>query len=257
MAEAILRGLLATKAYKPGEIVVSDASSARLTTLSKGYGVATVPSNRQAAEAASAVVIAVKPGQVAGVLAECADTLHGKLVISIAAGVSLTSLADCAPGARIVRVMPNTPALVGQGMSVLCAAKGVTQKEMKTAKDIFAAVGRTEILTDEGLMDAVTGLSGSGPAFAYLFIEALADGGVAAGLSRDMAKQLAAQTLIGAGVMALESGEHTGELKDRVTSPGGTTIAGVFALETGGFRGVVMSAVKAAAKRSRELGEKK
>jgi pyrroline-5-carboxylate reductase len=158
-----------------------------------------------------------------------------------------------APKARLVRVMPNTPALVGEGMSALCAGASVTAADRRRALEIFSAVGRAVEVASESLLDAVTGLSGSGPAFVFLFLEALSDGGVQAGLPRPLANELAAQTVLGAAKLALTSGTHLGALKDMVTSPGGTTIAGVAALESGAFRGTVIRAIEAAANRSKEL----
>lgn len=254
MAEALIRGLLAAKYCRGADIVVSDVAAARLTDLKHGFGVS-VATNAAAAQAAETVVVAVKPGQVRSVLRECGAALDRKLVLSIAAGVTLEGLRAAAPKARLVRVMPNTPALVGAGMSVLVAADGVSAAERKRALAIFSSVGQAIEATAESQLDAVTGLSGSGPAYVFVLLEALADGGVKAGLTRAVARQLAAQTVFGAAKLALESGKHPAELKDMVASPGGTTIAGLHALENAGFRAAAISAVLAATERSKELAK--
>ncbi len=256
MAEALIRGLLEQKRYGPADICVSDISGDRLAFLRDTYGVNTAPANRDAAADADVVVLAVKPHQINAVVKECAAELTGRLVVSIAAGVSLEAMLATGVKARFVRVMPNTPALIGAGVSALCGAADVSPEDMTLVRDIFSAVGRAVDLPAESLMDAVTGLSGSGPAYVFLFIEALADGGVKAGLPRPLALELAAQTVAGAARLVAESGKHPGELKDMVTSPAGTTIAGVHTLEKHAFRGAVTSAVEAAAQRSRELATK-
>lgn len=254
MAEALIRGLVAAKYCRAAEIVVSEPLAGRRQALGAAHGVRATDDNAAVFTGAETVILAVKPGQIAGVLQEAPTALRGKLVVSIAAGVTLAQLAAAAPGAKFVRAMPNTPALVGEGMSVLVAAGGVSAAERKRAVAIFSSVGKAVEVASEGLMDAVTGLSGSGPAFVFLFLEALADGGVKAGLPRALAQELAGQTVIGAARLAALAGKHTGELKDMVTSPAGTTIAGVSALEKGAFRAAVMDAVVAAAARSKELG---
>jgi pyrroline-5-carboxylate reductase len=255
MAEALLRGLLDTELYTGDQITVSDVSAERLALLSERYGVVTTTKNVEAAKGAGILVVSVKPGLVRTVLEEIASHTPKKLLLSIAAGVPLAKLQQWAPKGHWVRVMPNTPALVGAGMSALYAAAEVTAEERAAALAIFAAVGRAVELTGEHLFDAVTALSGSGPAYVFLFLEALADGAVKMGLPRELARELAAQTVFGSARMALESGLHSGALKDQVTSPGGTTIAAVAVLEAAGFRGAVIQAVEAAAKRSRELGD--
>ena len=178
----------------------------------------------------------------------------GKLVISIAAGITLKTLDAALPKSRLVRVMPNTPCLVGESASGYSLGPRATEADGALVKQLLESVGRAFVV-DEKLLDAVTGLSGSGPAFVYVAIEALSDAGVRMGLPRDVALQLAAQTVRGAATMVLETGEHPGVLKDRVTSPGGTTIAGLAALESGGFRGTLIAAVEAATRRSIELGK--
>ncbi|MCK6501616.1 MAG: pyrroline-5-carboxylate reductase, partial [Nitrospira sp.] len=203
------------------------------------------------------VVLAVKPGQVQGVLQELKPGFTaGHLLVSIAAGISVDHLARAVPpGVRVVRVMPNTPAVVGTSATAFTLGPGATSADAQKVKELFGAVGLA-IEVKETLMDAVTGLSGSGPAYACLFLEAMSDGGVAAGLPRDVATRLAAQTLLGTAHMVLETGLHPGVLKDQVTSPGGTTIEGIHELEKAGFRAGVMSAVRAAAEKSKRLGER-
>jgi pyrroline-5-carboxylate reductase len=258
MAEALVKGLLRAGAADPAELVCAEPREDRRREISQRYGVRCVASNGEAVEGADVVLLSVKPQVIDAVLEEiAAEVRDAKLVISIAAGVPIASLARKLPaGARIVRTMPNTPALVGAGAAALSGGSHATPDDLALARRLLESVGTAAVVA-EPLLDAVTGLSGSGPAFVYLFIEALADGGVKAGLPRAEALSLAAQTVLGAARMVLESGEHPGRLKDQVTSPGGTTIAGVHALEKAGFRGAVMDAVEAAARRSRELGERK
>jgi pyrroline-5-carboxylate reductase len=205
---------------------------------------------------APVVVLGVKPQVLPAVLAsvkEFARPWH--LIISIAAGVPLAVLEEALPDSRVIRVMPNTPTLVGAGMAALAPGRGVTPEDLALALDLFGAVGRA-VVVEERLMDAVTGLSGSGPAFVAVFIEALADGGVKMGLPRPLALTLAIQTVLGTARLCHEEQMHPAVLKDLVTSPGGTTIAGLHALESRGFRSAVMDAVSAAAARSKELGKK-
>src|SRR5512140_1842443 len=256
MAEALVKGLLRAGAATAAEIVCAEPREDRRKEIEALYGVKAFASNRDAVAVADVVLLSVKPQVVDAVLDEIAAEVGGsKLVISIAAGVPIVKLASKLPAsARIVRTMPNTPALAGAGAAALSAGPHATPADVALARRLLEAVG-TAVVVPEPLLDAVTGLSGSGPAFVYLFIEALSDGGVKAGLSRADALQLAAQTVMGSAKMVLETGEHPGRLKDQVTSPGGTTIAGVHALEQHGFRAALIAAVEAATKRSRELGE--
>jgi pyrroline-5-carboxylate reductase len=256
MAEALVKGLLAAGTAAAEEIVCAEPVAERREALKKRHGVGVTASNAEAVTAAGIVVLSVKPQIVDAVLSEIAPALGtSRLLVSIAAGVPISALARrLGPGARIVRTMPNTPALVGAGATALARGGAATEEDLVQATALFQAVG-TAVVVEEKLLDAVTGLSGSGPAYVFLAIEALADGGVKAGLPRATALALAAQTMVGAGRMVLETGEHPGKLKDQVTSPGGTTIAGVHALEAAGFRAALIAAVEAAAKRSKELGE--
>jgi len=206
------------------------------------------------AREAEVLFLATKPQQIRAALAELRGAADGKLVISIAAGIKLATLAAALDKARLVRVMPNTPCLVGQSASAYALGPRATPADGQLVAELLGAVG-IAFAVEEKLLDAVTGLSGSGPAFVYVMIEALSDGGVRMGLPRDVATALAAQTLRGAAQMVLETGEHPSVLKDRVASPGGTTIAGLQALESGGLRGTLMAAVEAATRRSIELAQ--
>lgn len=257
MAEALLKGLLRAGIAAPAELVCAEPRPERRDAIAKTYGVAVTASNVEAAERADLIILSVKPQVVDGVLAEIAPAVgERRLVVSIVAGLPIAAMARrLGAAARIVRTMPNTPALVGAGATALARGGKVTDDDLALARRLFDAVGTT-VVTDEGQLDAVTGLSGSGPAFVFLAIEALADGGVKMGLARPVALALAAQTVLGSAKLVLETGEHPGRLKDQVTSPAGTTIAGVFALEQAGFRGALIAAVEAAARRSQELGEK-
>jgi len=202
------------------------------------------------------LILAVKPDQVAGVLAEIKPAFKGThLLVSIAAGVTLARLeSGLGAKARVIRVMPNTPALVGASATGFSLGKNANADDAALALRLFGAVG-VAFQVKEPLLDAVTGLSGSGPAYVYLMIEALSDGGVAAGLPRDVATRLAAQTLLGGARMVLETGMHPGALKDMVTSPGGTTIEGIHQLEKAGLRGALMNAVRAATDKAKQLGQ--
>lgn len=254
MGEALIGGWLAAKTVPPEALVATDASAERRDLMKRRFGIRTGTDNRDAASRADVVVLAVKPQILDGVMKELSSALAGKLVLSIAAGVTIAHLARLAPkGVRVVRVMPNTPVLVRDGVSALSFGDGVSDKDQQLTRRLFEAVGRA-VVVEEKLMDAVTGLSGSGPAYVFMAIEALADGGVKMGLPRTVADLLAAQTVLGAARMVLETGEHPAKLKDRVASPGGTTIAGLHRLEQGGLRAALMAAVEAAAKRSEELG---
>jgi len=254
MGEALIGGWLAAKTVPSEALFATDASAERRDLMKRRFGVRTGSDNRDAASWADVVVLAVKPQILDGVMKDLSPALAGKLVLSSAAGVTIAQLAKLAPkNTRVVRAMPNTPVLVRDGVSALSFGAGVTEKDQQLARRLFEAVGRA-VVVEEKLMDAVTGLSGSGPAYVFLAIEALADGGVKMGLPRTVSNLLAAQTVLGAARMVLETGEHPAKLKDRVASPGGTTIAGLHRLEQGGLRAALMAAVEAASKRSEELG---
>jgi pyrroline-5-carboxylate reductase len=257
MAEALVKGLLRAGVAAPGEILLTDRRKERLAELEKIYGVRTSTDNRSAAGQAAIIVLSVKPQVMNKLLAEVAPALDGtKLVISIAAGVPLAAVERrVGHGVRIIRTMPNTPALVGAGSTAISAGEHATPEDMAQAKALFDAVGKT-VIVDESLLDAVTGLSGSGPAYVFLIIEALSDAGVKMGIDRRNAQDLAAQTVLGSAQLLLETGEHPGKLKDQVTSPGGTAIAGLHTLEAGGLRTTLMNAVEAATQRAHELGRR-
>ncbi len=256
MGEALIRGLLKTGLIPPEAIFVSDVRLPRLEQLGALYGIHALSDNALLVKRADVVILAVKPQIMTEVLREIAPALpQGRLVISIAAGVSTAVLRTHLPaGVRLIRVMPNTPALVLEGATAIARADGLEPGDLEVAQEIFSAVGKVVVLEEE-LMDAVTGLSGSGPAYVALVIEALADGGVKMGLDRATAMTLAAQTVLGAARLLIETGTHPGQLKDMVTSPGGTAIAGIHTLEMGGLRRTLMNAVERATLRSRELGQ--
>lgn len=256
MASALARGFIQAGIATAESTIASDPFEAARAAIARDTGIKTTASNRDVTQFASVILLAVKPDQVNEVLAELRPQLTLKhLLISIAAGVPLARLEGALPaGARVIRVMPNTPALVGASASAFALGRSATPDDAQLAQTLFAAVG-TAVPVKEHLLDAVTGLSGSGPAYAFLIIEALSDGGVAAGLPRDIATRLAAQTLLGSARLLLETGSHPGALKDMVTSPGGTTIEGLHELEKGGLRAALISAVRAAADKSRRLGQ--
>lgn len=256
MGGALIRGLTRSRTVDPKQITASDPRDAALSTLASEIGVTVAKDNSTAVADADIVVFAVKPQIMENVVRDLARKIgKKKLVISIAAGVKTTAIASWLPsGARIVRAMPNMPAAVEQSASAICAGGSADNVDVLLARQMFDAVGET-IEVDEKLMDAVTGLSGSGPAFVFLFLEAMIDAGVRVGLDRASARTLAAQTLYGSAKMAKISAESPSSLKDRITSPGGTTIAGLAELEDRAFRGAVIRAVEAAVHRSKELGE--
>jgi pyrroline-5-carboxylate reductase len=256
MATALAKGFIRAGLVTPKQVIASDVSDAACAAFAKETGAKTTAFNPDVAKFANVLILAVKPDQVSGALAEIRDaTTEKHLLIYIAAGVTLAKLeAGLGDDARAIRVMPNTPALVGSSATGFALGKSATPADAEIATKLFSAVG-VAFQVKEALLDAVTGLSGSGPAYVYLFIESLSDGGVAAGLPRDIATKLAAQTVLGAARMVLETGQHPGALKDMVTSPGGTTIEGLHELEKGKFRGTVMSAVRAATDKSKKLGQ--
>ena len=258
MASALIRGLITRGGISPERITASDVSRAQLDKLAREFGIRTEEDNAKAAQTADVIVLAVKPQVMDSVLDGLASAAGAhQLVLSIAAGITAQHIAQKLPlGPRIIRVMPNTPALIGEGAACLAAGPNATRDDMALALELFRSVG-TAAEVGEHLMDAVTGLSGSGPAYVFLIIEALADAGVKAGLPRKTAQDLAVQTLIGSARMVQATGLHPAQLKDQVTSPGGTTIAGMQALEAGGVRSALYDAVEKAAERSRELGQKK
>ena len=255
MATALAKGFIHSKIITARQVTASDVFAPARAAFAKEIGRATT-ANAEVVKFANVLILAVKPDQVACVLQEIRGHFTGDhLLISIAAGVPLAKLeAALDAGARVIRVMPNTPALVGASASAFATGRAATTADAQLAQKLFSSVGLA-LPVKESLLDAVTGLSGSGPAYACLMIEALSDGGVAAGLPRDIATRLAAQTLLGTARMVLETGLHPGVLKDMVASPGGTTIDGLHELEKGKVRGALMNAVRAAADKSKKLGQ--
>lgn len=255
MGGALLRGLVKSGRLGAGRIIAADPREEALKTMGGELGVRVTADNAEAAAWADVVLFAVKPQLLEGVVKSVKSKLgRKKLVISIAAGVPVSKIELWLPaGSRVVRAMPNMAAAVGESATAICAGAAAGDEDMETAKGIFEGVGGC-VVVDEPVMDAVTGLAGSGPAFVFAFLEGMIDAGVRCGLSRNAAKDLAERTLYGAAKMALETGEHPAVLKDRITSPGGTTIAGLAAMEKAGFKGIVIRAVEAAVARSKELG---
>ena len=252
MAEAILSRLLAQNVFAASTVLVSEPREERRQDLIEQYQVQATGDNQTAVSASEILLLAVKP-QILDLVTANIEPNPNSTVISILAGVTIAKLEQAFPHQPVIRVMPNTPATVGQGMTAIAAGTKAKEEHIKQARSIFNAVGEV-VEVPESSMDAVTGLSGSGPAFVALMIEALADGGVASGLPRAIALQLATQTVLGTATLVKETGLHPGVLKDRVTSPGGTTIAGVAKLESVGFRSALIEAVKTATARSKELG---
>lgn len=254
MGEALISGLLRARLVKPSAIYVSDVKAARLEHLKQKFEVNTTAENTEVVRKADIVILAVKPQVMAPLLKEIAPLARPEhTFISIAAGISISYIESYLEGPiPVVRVMPNTPCLVGEGASAVSAGKYATRENIEKALAIFAAVGKA-VEVPESLFDCVTGLSGSGPAYMYVILEGFIDGAVNLGLPRDLARVLITQTMLGAAKMVLETGEHPGKLKDNVTTPGGTTIAGLFALEEGALRSLLMKAVSAASRRSKEL----
>lgn len=257
MGGALLGGIVSRNLIPVKDIVVSDVDAKRRKELEALYNVRTTGDNLQAAKDSGIIILAIKPQNMAEILAEISPAVDkNKLVISIAAGIPIKLLEDHLKKAvHIIRSMPNTPALVGEGITALAKSDKASDEDLAIAGLIFDAVGSSVVVKEE-LIDAVTGLSGSGPAYFFIMIEALADGGVRMGLSRDIALKLAARTMLGSAKLYLAGNKHPGELKDMVTSPGGTTIAGIKALEEGRLRGTLIAAVEAATLRSKELGRK-
>ncbi len=258
MAEALVRGLLYSGTVKKKDLLLSDKDKDRLGYIKKTYGVQTTTSNREIAGTCDIVIFSVKPGTVAGILEDIKQNISSKKIyVSIAAGITTSFIKSrIKKDIKIARVMPNTPCLVLEGVCGIYFSEHFTTDERSKINNIFSSVGKTEVFTDESYINAVTGLSGSGPAFVSLFLESMADGGVKMGLSRETAIKLAAQTVLGSAKMVLEAGIKPSELKDMVSSPDGTTIEGVHVLEDKGIRNAVISAVEASTNRSREISLK-
>jgi pyrroline-5-carboxylate reductase len=256
MGEALIHGLLYGHLCRPEQIFCSDVRAERLKVIREKYGVKSTSHNVEVVKQSDIVILAVKPQIMKQVVEEIAKYLDlSKLIISIAAGVPLNAIEACArKDLKLIRVMSNICVSVREGVSAIAGGKHALKEDLLMAKTIFDSVGKS-LFIEEGLLDAVTGLSGSGPAYIFLIIDALADAGVKVGLSRDDALILAPQTVLGAAKMLIETGEHPGKLKDMVTSPGGTAIAGLHTLEEGGLRTTLINAVEIATQRSKALGE--
>jgi pyrroline-5-carboxylate reductase len=254
MGGILVQAFLRSGLVPSDHLVATVAHEARAQVLSKQFGIAVTTDNKQAAQSADVILLGVKPQQLGDVVRGIAPALKpGTLLISFAASVKTSAIEEAAGGkVPVIRAMPNTPAMVGAGITAICRGRYVTDQQLDLAQQIFSTVGRT-VTVDEKHMDAVTGLSGSGPAFLYIIIEALAEAGVNVGLPRDIATLLASQTTFGAAKMVLETGSHPALLKDEVTTPAGCTVEGILELEEGGLRVTLIKAVKRATERAREL----
>jgi pyrroline-5-carboxylate reductase len=255
MAEAIIKNLVKTNTIEFSRLIVSDIDPKRRDFFQR-MGLKAIQNNREVAKQSDAIVLAVKPQQVAAVLEDIKGELdHECVVISIAAGITTKLIEDAIGDMQVVRIMPNTPCMIGEGVIACAAGKHANQSTIHLVEEIFAGSGQV-FFVEEKQMDAITGLSGSGPAYVYILIDALADGGVSMGLPKATALKLAAQTVLGAARMVQEMEQHPAQLKDMVTSPGGTTIAGIKELEKGSFRAVVMNAVEASSLKAAEIAKK-
>ncbi|MBS4536342.1 pyrroline-5-carboxylate reductase [Clostridium sp. D2Q-14] len=254
MAQAMMAGIIDSKIFSPENIIVGDLNKDSLKVLEKNYGVNTTTDNNEVVRKAQIVILAVKPHICDIVIDQIKDNVKkDTLIISIAAGKKISQLEErFERDVKLIRVMPNTPALVGKGMSAISSNERVSEGELKEVLEIFESFGEAELI-EEKLMDVVTGISGSSPAYVYMFIEALADGGVLEGMPRDKAYKMAAATVLGSAQMVLKTGKHPGELKDMVCSPGGTTIEAVSILENKGLRSAMIEAVRGCVKKSKEL----
>ena len=258
MGTAIIKGLISSGVIGSDQIIASDALARRRQYVEETHGIRTTPDNKELVAQSDIIVLAIKPQVCPAVLGEIGHALDDtKLVLSIVAGVTVDTIlrqAEAKEGTRVIRTIPNTPAMVKEGITVIAAGNTTSPIDLEITETIFKTVGRT-VTMEKNLMDAATGLSASGPAYVFVMIDALADGGVRMGIPRETALILAAQTLIGASKLFLESGKHPGQLKDMVATPGGTTIAGLHQLEAGGLRHALINAVQAATLRSAELGK--
>jgi len=254
MAEAIVQGILRKGLATPGDLVVSDVAPARREILSKRYDIITVHSNAQAVEPAEVVILSIKPQNLTEVFGGLAGNLSDRLLLSIVAGASIGTLMEGFRHERIVRVMPNTPAQIGQGISVWTATESVSEDQREAAQQILMALGREIFVSDEKYLDMATAVSGSGPAYIFLILEALIDAAVHIGLGRQLAEELVLQTAVGSALFARKSGKHLAELRNMVTSPAGTTAAALLKLEQAGLRASLIEAVTAAYERATVLG---
>jgi pyrroline-5-carboxylate reductase len=257
MGEALISGLVYSRSSVPENIICSDIRKEKLKHIKEAYNVVTKKRNVDVAKASDIIIYAIKPQIMAAIMRETADCLDmNKLIISIAAGVPMAAIeAYLNKELRLIRVMPNIAASVKESATAIAAGKNATKSDIRLAKAIFDSVGTSIYIEENILMDAITGLSGSGPAYIFIIVDALADAGVKMGLSREDALLLSTQTVLGAAKLLRDTKAHPGQLKDKVTSPGGTAIAGIHTLEKGGLRTTLINAVEAATRRSKELGE--
>lgn len=257
MAQAMISGVVGSKLVASDKVIASDYDAAKLEDIKKLNNINITQNNKECAAFGDIIILCVKPIHIIGAINEIKDSIkEDTIIVSIAAGVTIKDIEDAfGKPIKLVRVMPNTPALVGEGMSALCKNKNVLNDEFEEIVKIFESFGKADVI-EERLIDAVVGVSGSSPAYVYMFIEALADGAVLEGLPRDKALKMAAQSVLGSAKMVLESGKHPGELKDNVCSPGGTTIEAVYSLERDNFRGAVIAAVHAASEKNRKMSKK-
>lgn len=256
MAQAMIAGIAGAGVISPEDIIVSNPSEEKLNYVKNKWGVSTTKDNTKVALHSDILVLAVKPNMYKSVIEEIKDSVSSRtIIVTIAAGISIDKVTlSFKDEVKVIRTMPNTPALVGEAMTALCASNNVTQEELKEVKKIFNSFGKTEIIS-ENLMDVITGVSGSSPAYVYMFIEAMADGAVLQGMPREKAYKIAAQSVLGAAKMVLETGKHPGKLKDEVCSPGGTTIEAVYALEKSNFRAAVIDAVNVCTEKSKKMSK--
>jgi len=253
MGEAMVKCLLAKKVAAPQDMVVSDISPVRRELLSREYGVSTLADNRKAMANVDLIILAVKPQNLPQVMEEIKTPLPEQLVLSIVAGATLPSLCRGLNHSSVIRAMPNMPAQIGEGMTIWTATAGTTQKQKELAQTVLSALGKEIYVTDEKYLSMATALSGSGPAYVFLFIEALVDAGVHIGLSRDIAQELVIQTVLGSTRTVEKTGKHPADLRNMVTSPGGTTTEALLQLEKGRFRSLVLEAVAAAYNKAKRL----
>lgn len=254
MAQAMIGGIVKSKIVSGKNIIVSDLNQNNLTVVREKYGITTVSNNAECAKVSDILILAIKPNLYEKVISEISESTKKEvIVVTIAAGRSIESTEKSFNRkVKVIRVMPNTPSLVGEGMSSLCVNDLIIEEELKEIIDIFESFGRTEVV-DEKLMDVVTSVSGSAPAYIYMFIEAMADGAVLDGMPREKAYKMAAQTVLGAAKMVVETGKHPGQLKDEVCSPGGTTIEAVASFEESGLRSAVITAMRRCTQKSKEM----
>jgi pyrroline-5-carboxylate reductase len=258
MAQAMISGMINSKLLSPSAVLASDPYAPYLSLAKEKYGVNITSDNKEVAQFSDILVLAVKPIKYADVIQEIKDSVKpGVVIVTIAAGISIAFIEEAfGRSIKVVRTMPNTPALIGEGMSAVSYNNQVTDEDLKEVLSIFESFGKAEVI-EERLMDAIPAVSGSSPAYVYMFIEALADGAVLQGIPRDKAYKLAAQAVMGAAKMVLETGEHPGSLKDKVCSPGGTTIEAVYTLEKNNFRGAVISAMESCTEKAVRMSKNK